>query len=78
MARYSLMRISIFFITLFALWFAQLRGWPLLISAALISAVISVYALRVPRERFASQVERRVESKRSKADKMRTAEDDDD
>lgn len=78
MARYSLMRISIFFLTLFALWFARLRGWPLLIAAALISAVISVYALRVPRERFASQVERRVEKKRSKADEMRTAEDDDD
>ncbi|MEO8750024.1 DUF4229 domain-containing protein [Dermatophilaceae bacterium Sec6.4] len=78
MARYSLMRISIFFLTLIALWFAQLRGWPLLVSSALISAVISVYALKVPRERFAAQVERRVEKKRVKADAMRTAEDNDD
>ena len=77
MARYTLLRLSTFFLVLIALWFCQLRGWPLLVISAVLSAVISVYALRVPRERFAAQVERRVERKRVKADAMRTAEDDD-
>ncbi len=77
MARYTLLRLSTFFIILILLWFAQLRGWPLLVASALISAIVSVFALRVPRERFAAQVEHRVERKREKADAMRTAEDDD-
>ncbi len=77
MARYSLLRLSCFFLVLIALWFAQLRGWPLLVISAVVSAIISVWALRVPRERFASQVEARVDKKRAEADAMRTMEDDD-
>lgn len=77
MVRYSLLRFAIFAIVLILLWFTGLRGWPLLILSAVASAIISLIALQVPREKFARQIETKVEAKRVKADAHRTAEDED-
>lgn len=77
MVRYSLLRFAIFAIVLILLWFTGLRGWPLLILSAVASAIVSLVALQVPREKFARQIEGKVEAKRVKADAHRTAEDDD-
>ncbi|MFC6712760.1 DUF4229 domain-containing protein [Branchiibius cervicis] len=77
MVRYSLLRFAIFAIVLILLWFTGLRGWPLLILSAVASAIVSLIALQVPREKFARQIEDKVEAKRVKADAHRTAEDED-
>lgn len=77
MVRYSLLRFAIFAVVLILLWFTGLRGWPLLILSAVASAIVSLLALQVPRERFARQLEDKIETRRVKADAHRTAEDDD-
>jgi hypothetical protein len=77
MARYSLLRILIFFGLLCVLWLCGLRGWPLLLLTAVASAIISLLALRGPREQFAGQLEQKISKRMEKADEMRTSEDDD-
>ncbi|TWE06891.1 DUF4229 domain-containing protein [Rudaeicoccus suwonensis] len=78
MVRYSIWRILIFFIVLLALYAATLRGWTLLVASAAVSLVVSFFALRGPRERFATQIEGKVAERQKRADAMRTAEDFDD
>ncbi len=76
MARYTVLRLLVFFGVLCALWLAQLRGWPLLLLAAVISAIISVFLLAGPREAVAEKLEQKVAERRERAEEYRTAEDD--
>ncbi|MBC9956321.1 DUF4229 domain-containing protein [Yimella sp. cx-51] len=77
MARYTVLRLLVFFGTLCLLWLAGLRGWPLLLLSAVVSAIISVFLLAGPREHVAQRLEARVAERRERADEYRTAEDDD-
>lgn len=75
MARYTVLRLLIFFGVLCALWLAQLRGWPLLLLSAVVSAIISVFVLAGPREQVAQKLEEKVTERRERTDDHRTAED---
>lgn len=77
MARYTLLRLLIFFATLMILYIFGLRSWALLGISAVVSAVISLVALASIREQFAHQIEGKVAARREKAEEHRTAEDDD-
>jgi uncharacterized membrane protein len=78
MARYTVLRLLVFFGVLCALWLAQLRGWPLLLLSAVVSAIISVFLLAGPRDVVAAKLECKVAQRRERADEYRTAEDFDD
>ncbi|GAB3588095.1 DUF4229 domain-containing protein [Calidifontibacter terrae] len=78
MARYSVMRLMVFFGVLCALWLAQLRGWPLLLLSAVISAIISVFLLQGPREQVAQKLEAKVDERRARVDHNSAVEDADD
>ncbi|GAA3679691.1 MULTISPECIES: DUF4229 domain-containing protein [Yimella] len=78
MARYTVLRLLIFFGVLCALWLAQLRGWPLLLLSAVVSAIISVFVLAGPREQVAQKLEEKVTERRERTDDHRTAEDEED
>lgn len=78
MARYTVLRLLIFFGVLCALWLAQLRGWPLLLLSAVVSAIISVFVLAGPREQVAQKLEEKVTERRERTDEHRTAEDEED
>ena len=78
MARYTVLRLLIFFGVLCALWLAQLRGWQLLLLSAVVSAIISVFVLAGPREQVAQKLEEKVTERRERTDDHRTAEDEDD
>ncbi|REF30098.1 DUF4229 domain-containing protein [Calidifontibacter indicus] len=77
MARYTVLRLLVFFGVLCALWLTQLRGWALLVLSAVVSAIISTFLLAGPREAVAQKLEQKVTERRAKADEYRTAEDDD-
>lgn len=79
MLLYSLYRIVIFVVVLMALYLAGLRSWPLLMLAAVLSAVISLVAMNRRREDFARKLEDKVEQRRAKSSKLhRSAEEDED
>lgn len=78
MARYTVLRLLIFFGVLCALWLAQLRGWQLLLLSAVVSAIISVFVLAGPREQVAQKLEEKVTERRERTDDHRTAEDEED
>ncbi|GAB3759256.1 hypothetical protein GCM10027599_27810 [Yimella radicis] len=78
MARYTVLRLLIFFGVLCALWLAQLRGWQLLLLSAVVSAIISVFVLAGPREQVAQKLEEKVTERRERTDDHRTAEDEQD
>ncbi|TWP34694.1 DUF4229 domain-containing protein [Leekyejoonella antrihumi] len=79
MIQYSFYRIFIFIIVFLGLWVAGLRSWLLLIAAAAISAVLSLVFLNRPREKFAAQIEHKVEERRLKSGReYRSAEEDED
>lgn len=67
MIRYSLLRLLIFAVCLFAFWVLGLRSETelpyLVIAAALTSMVISYFALRPMREEFSVQVAHRIEER---------------
>ncbi len=67
MIRYSLLRLLIFAVCLFAFWVLGLRSETelpyLVIAAALTSMVISYFALRPMREQFSAQVAHRIEER---------------
>lgn len=77
MIRYTVLRLLIFVAALLALFLVGFRSWALLILSAGISLVVSYFALRGPREQFASQVQRKVEQRQERAEAYRSAEDDD-
>jgi len=77
MIRYSIWRLLIFVVALLALYAVGLRSWGLLILSALVSLIVSFFALRGPREQFAEQVERKVSERRARVEAFRNADDDD-
>jgi heme O synthase-like polyprenyltransferase len=77
MIRYSILRLLFFVVALLVLFAVGLRGWGLLILAAVVSLVVSFFALRGPREQFAEQVQHKVTERQKRAEAYRSAEDDD-
>ncbi|MDE9365023.1 DUF4229 domain-containing protein [Luteipulveratus sp. YIM 133132] len=77
MARYTLLRLLIFFATLMILWLVGLRQIPLLAVSAIVSAIISLVVLQGVREQFANQIDAKVKQRQARAEQHRTAEDDD-
>lgn len=77
MIRYSVLRLLIFVVALLVLYAVGFRSWALLILSALVSLVVSFFALRRQREQFASQVQRKVSERQERAEAYRGAEDDD-
>lgn len=77
MARYTLLRLLIFFGFLCALWLAGLREvseqWWLLGLAALGSTVVSYFVLRGPRAEFSAKIARRVDERAGRGESARTA-----
>jgi hypothetical protein len=72
MARYSVLRLLIFFGFLCALWLLGLRGesqrWWLLGGSALGSMVVSFFVLRAPRAQFSATIARRVDERARRAE----------
>jgi Protein of unknown function (DUF4229) len=72
MARYSVLRLLIFFGLLCALWLLGLRDqsqrWWLLGLSALGSMVLSYFVLRGPRELFSASIARRVDERARRAE----------
>ena len=77
MIRYSILRLLFFVVALMILFAVGFRSWALLILSALVSLVVSFFALRGPREQFAEQVQRKVSERQERAAAYRAAEDDD-
>jgi hypothetical protein len=71
MARYTVLRLLIFFGFLCGLWLVGLRDasqqWWLLGLSALGSMVVSFFALRGPRTQFSASVARRVDERARRA-----------
>jgi len=82
MARYTVLRLMIFFGLLCALWLLGLRDagqrWWLLGLSAIGSMVVSYFVLRGPRAEFSASIARHVDGRVGRADRARadeTAED---
>lgn len=71
MARYTVLRLMIFFGLLCALWLVGLRDvserWWLLGLAALGSTVVSFFVLRGPRAQFSASIARHVDDRAGRA-----------
>lgn len=82
MARYSVLRLMIFFGFLCALWLLGLRGesqrWLLLVISALGSMVVSYFVLQGPRAEFSARIARHVEERAVRSEQPRNAEIDED
>lgn len=76
-ARYTALRLLVFFGLLAVLWLCGLRGFLLLIVAALLSTLVSFFALSRFREETVDVVQHRVEERKLRAQQAREAEDDD-
>lgn len=63
MARYTVLRLLLFFGCVCALWLLQLRGLWLVIGAAALSMLLSLVLLRAPRQQFSSQVADRIQGR---------------
>jgi len=78
MARYTVLRLMIFFGLLCALWLLGLRDesqrWWLLGIAALGSMVVSYFVLQGPRAQFSASLARRVDERARRADRARADE----
>jgi hypothetical protein len=68
MARYSVLRLLIFFGLLCAFWLVGLRGWWLLGLSALVSMVVSFFVLRGPRAQFSATIARHVDERARRAE----------
>jgi hypothetical protein len=77
MIRYTILRLLIFVVALMILYAVGFRSWALLLLSALVSLVVSFFALRGPREQFAEQVQQKVAERQERAEAYRSAEDDD-
>lgn len=75
-ARYTALRLLVFFGILSALYLCGLKGFLLLIVAALLSTLVSYFVLARFRDETTAVVQQRVEAKAERARKMREAEDD--
>ena len=73
MARYTVLRLMIFFGLLCALWLLGLRDvsqrWWLLGLSALGSMVVSYFVLQGPRAQFSASIARRVDDRSRRAEK---------
>jgi len=82
MARYSALRLLIFFGFLCALWLLGLRDdnqrWWLLGISALGSMVVSYFVLQGPRAEFSARIARRVDERAARAGLARANEIDED
>lgn len=76
-ARYTVLRLLVFFGCLSVGWLCGLRSFVLLIVAAVASTVISFFVLNRFRQETVDVVENRVERRRARAQELREAEDDD-
>ena len=76
-ARYTVLRLLVFFGCLSVGWLVGLRSFLLLIVAALASTAISFFALNRFRQETVDVVEQRVEHRRARSQELREAEDDD-
>ena len=63
MARYSVLRLMIFFGLLCALWLLGMRAWLLLVVSALGSMVVSYFVLQGPRAQFSASIANRVDAR---------------
>ena len=75
MARYSVLRLMIFFGLLCALWLLGLRTWLLLAVSALGSMAVSYFVLQGPRAQFSASIARRVDERARRAELARAHED---
>lgn len=79
MARYTVLRLLIFFGLLCALWLVGLRDesqrWWLLGLSALGSAVVSFFVLQGPRAQFSASIAAHVDERARRADKARRTQD---
>lgn len=82
MVRYTLLRSVVFFGVLLVLWLVGLRGRdnliPLVIGAAVISMVISYFALRRYREAYSREIADRLEARAARNQRRHTDEVDED
>ena len=78
MARYSVLRLLIFFGLLCALWLLGLQRWWLLGISALGSMVVSYFVLQGPRAQFSVSIARRIEKRAGRAERARSDEIDED
>jgi hypothetical protein len=82
MARYSVLRLMIFFGLLCALWLLGLRDasqrWWLLGVSAVGSMVVSYFVLQGPRAQFSASIARRIEERAGRAERVRLDEIDED
>ena len=78
MARYSVLRLMMFFGFLCALWLLGLRGAWLLGLSALGSMVLSFFVLQGPRAVFSASIARRVDERSGRAERARPDEVDED
>ena len=76
--RYTALRLLVFFGILSALFLCGMKGFLLLIVAALLSTLVSYFLLARFREETVTVVQSRVEEKQERAQRMREAEDFDD
>lgn len=76
MARYTVLRLMIFFGLLCALWLLGLRDvsqrWWLLGLSALGSVVVSYFVLQGPRAQFSASIARRVDERAQRAEQAGT------
>jgi hypothetical protein len=75
MARYSALRLLMFFGFLCALWLLGLRDFWLVVAAALGSMAVSFFVLRGPREEFSRRIAQRVDERTARAAQGPTDED---
>lgn len=75
--RYSVLRFLVFFGVLGVLYLVGMRGFLLLIVAALISTAVSYIGLANFRQDTVVAVQKRVDERSERAKKLREAEDDD-
>jgi type IV secretory pathway TrbD component len=68
MARYTVLRLMIFFGLLCALWLLGLRAWLLLGVSAVGSMVVSYFVLQGPRAKFSASIARRVDERARRAE----------
>ena len=68
MARYTVLRLMIFFGLLCALWLLGLRAWLLLVVSALGSMVVSYFVLQGPRAQFSARIAGRVDERARRAE----------
>jgi hypothetical protein len=78
MARYSVLRLMIFFGLLCAFWLLGLREWLLLAVSALGSMAVSYFVLQGPRAQFSASIANRVDEHARHAELAHTGEIDED